>query len=290
MKIRKVTAAYFSPAGSTGDVTEMIASAIGKVYSVPVEIDDFTLPVSRETKRRYGPDELLVFGTPTYAGRVPNKILPFLRDSFLGNQTPAICCVTFGNRAFDSSLAELWTTVRNGGFLPFAGAACVSRHVFSDKIAPGRPDDRDRKILIDLAEKAAARLQEAGEARELSAPDSLAGKLRVGPYYIPLGTDGNPAKFLAAKPKTEEERCTRCGRCARVCPMGIIPEDDPVRAEGTCIKCQACVLACPEHAKYFDDPAFLSHVEMLERTYTRNAKTEVYIGTSDAGRKAGGAG
>ena len=37
---------------------------------------------------------------------------------------------------------------------------------------------------------------------------------------------------------------------------------------GVCIKCQACVRGCPEHAKYFDDAAFLSHVAMLEQNFT----------------------
>jgi ferredoxin/flavodoxin len=277
MEIRKVTAAYFSPAGTTGDVTEMIASVIGEAFSIPVEIDDFTLPSSRGVKRTYGPDELVVFGTPTYAGRVPNKIMPFIRESFSGDQTPAVCCVTFGNRAFDSSLAELWTIAQDGGFRPFAGAACVSRHVFSEKIAAGRPDDPDRQILIDLANNAVRRLQEAESPEELPVPDTFAGEINVGPYYIPRGADGAPAKFLKAKPKTDRKLCTRCGRCARACPMGIIPEKDPTAAEGACIKCQACVLVCPEHAKYFDDPAFLSHVEMLEKNFTRSARTEVFI-------------
>ena len=46
---------------------------------------------------------------------------------------------------------------------------------------------------------------------------------------------------------------------------------------GICIKCQACIKKCPTHAKYFDDPAFLSHVAMLEQNYTRRAETEVFV-------------
>ncbi len=277
MNIRKVTAAYFSPAGSTGDVTETVASVIGAAFSVPVELDDFTLPPSRETKRAFGADELVVFGAPTYAGRVPNRIMPFIRESFFGSGTPAVCCVTFGNRAYDSSLSELWTIARDGGFFPFAGAACVSRHVFSDKIAAGRPDDTDRQILIDFAEEAVRKLKEAGTAETIPVPDAFAGEISVGSYYVPKGADGAPAKFLKAQPKTDADRCTGCGRCARVCPTGIIPVDDPTVSDGVCIKCQACVLVCPERAKYFDDPAFLSHVKMLEENFTRRARTEVFI-------------
>ena len=48
--------------------------------------------------------------------------------------------------------------------------------------------------------------------------------------------------------------------------MGAIDPRDVFRVPGTCIKCQCCVRKCTRHAKYFDDPAFLSHVAMLEQT------------------------
>ena len=32
-----------------------------------------------------------------------------------------------------------------------------------------------------------------------------------------------------------------------------------------------------KQAKYFDDPAFLSHVEMLKRNYQRAAKNEIFV-------------
>ena len=44
-----------------------------------------------------------------------------------------------------------------------------------------------------------------------------------------------------------------------------------------CIKCQRCVRKCTKHAKYFDDPAFLSHVAMLEQNFTEPKENEVYL-------------
>ena len=37
------------------------------------------------------------------------------------------------------------------------------------------------------------------------------------------------------------------------------------------------VKKCPKQAKYFDDPAFLSHVEMLKRNYQRAVKNEIFV-------------
>jgi len=59
--------------------------------------------------------------------------------------------------------------------------------------------------------------------------------------------------------------------------MGSISREDPKEVPGICIKCQACVKKCPTNAKYFDDPAFLSHIAMLEQNYTRRAEAEIFI-------------
>ena len=99
----------------------------------------------------------------------------------------------------------------------------------------------------------------------------------TAPYYTPKGTDGQPAKFLKAKPLTDLSRCTNCGACARVCPMGAIDPKDVCSVPGTCIKCQACVRKCTRHAKYFEDAAFLSHVAMLEQNFTEPKKNEAFL-------------
>lgn len=43
--------------------------------------------------------------------------------------------------------------------------------------------------------------------------------------------------------RIDRRTCTRCGRCAEVCPMGVEPLRDPNAAE--CIRCGACRKNCP---------------------------------------------
>lgn len=273
MKIGKVRAVFFSPTGNAGRIVTKIAEEMARKLEVPWESCDFTLPGQREGGLRFAADELVVAGLPVYAGRIPNKILPFVQSALEGNGAPAVPVVTFGNRSYDNALIELRNVLEERGFHTVAGAAFVSAHAFSGVLAAGRPDREDLEAMERFAAAVADRIAGMEEIPERIA---VRGEEPVGAYYTPLGTDGKPAVFLKAKPKTREV-CTDCKLCARICPMGSISWEHPEEVPGICIKCQACVRGCPVHAKYFDDPAFLSHVAMLERNFARRAENDVFL-------------
>ena len=276
MEISGIKAVYFSAVGNTRKVVDAICITLSDELGVPVETVDFTLPDSRKSERTFGPEDLVIFGTPTYAGRVPNKVLPFVQTLFHGQNTPAVSVVTFGNRNFDSSLTELTEELGKNGFKVFGAGAFACRHVFSDIIADGRPDVRDMETLFVFARRIAELVDAVENADSLEVPKIRDGA-PVAPYYTPLGMDGQPAKFLKAKVVTDPTKCDRCGQCARVCPMGSISHENVQEVPGVCIKCHACVRKCPRGAKHFEDPAFLSHVEYLEKNYQRRAEPEIYI-------------
>ena len=66
-------------------------------------------------------------------------------------------------------------------------------------------------------------------------------------YLCPLGafySFFNGVSFYGIT--LEETRCTSCGRCAQVCPMGVDVRTSPNSAE--CIRCGKCSAACPTGA------------------------------------------
>ena len=66
-------------------------------------------------------------------------------------------------------------------------------------------------------------------------------------YLCPLGafySFFNGVSFYGIT--LEEARCTSCGRCAQVCPMGVDVRTSPNSAE--CIRCGKCSAACPTGA------------------------------------------
>lgn len=267
MVVNKIWAVYFSPTGSTRQITLTVAEQIGKSLQKEIREVQYTKWEQREKTFRFGRDELVIFGIPVYAGRVPNKILPDIEKGFQGDDTPLIPITVYGSRNFDDALIELKMVLEERGFHSVAAAAVASRHAFSDSLAAGRPDADDMQELYGFAMKAAGRMKKLESFPELV----VTGNDPVGNYYVPLKEDGTPAKFLKAKPVTDTDRCTSCGLCAEICPMNSIDDKD-YSVFGICIKCHACIRNCPAHAKSFTDEQFLSHVKMLEENYSRRAE------------------
>ena len=139
MKIEKVWALCFSPTGTTDKVVTTLAEELASKLTVPMERIGFTRPAERTVEHSFGAGDLVVVGSPTYAGKLPNKILPDFQSKLHGNGALAVAVVTFGNRSYDNSRAELCAVLESNGFHTAAAGAFVCRHAFTDELAYGRP-------------------------------------------------------------------------------------------------------------------------------------------------------
>ena len=274
MKINKVTGAFFSPTGNVEKTAVIIGRKAAEILGAEYAELNFGDPAVREKVYSFSEDELLVVGVPVYAGRVPNKILPFIQSGFKGKGTKCIPFVCFGNRSFDDGLSELVMEMRGNGFSVAGAAAVVSEHAFCPVLATGRPDEEDIAEIVRFTEAVAGDIADADVSEDpacnatVTNKDAIPGNTPPGPYYTPLKQDGTPAGFLKAKPQTDSEKCNNCMECVSKCPMGSIDPHDPRSVPGICIKCQACIHGCPEGARYFDDPDFISHREFLAENHT----------------------
>lgn len=138
MEMQRVWAVYFSGTGTTEKVVTRMAKIAAEDLGAEYKTFCFNLPKDREGELSFGPGDLVIFGTPVYAGRVPNLLLPYIRDKVKGNGALAVPVSLFGNRNFDDGLIELRNVLEADGFHTVAGGAFVGEHSFSRTLGAGR--------------------------------------------------------------------------------------------------------------------------------------------------------
>lgn len=266
MHIGRARRIYFSPTHTTRKVLEGISEGLQLETVAAV---DLTPPEMKEAPTAEISDELVLIGAPVYAGRIPAQAAERIRR-FEGAAAPAVVVVLYGNRAYEDALLELRDIAAAAGFRPIAAAAFIGEHSFADDALPvamGRPDASD-------LEKARA----FGESirSKLAAIDSLDA-------IETLPVPGNfPYKELRPKnpvsPVTDEALCTKCGRCAEVCPeAAIVVADTVVTEAAACIRCHACVKNCPSGARRMEDPRTREVARWLCENCAARKEPEVFI-------------
>lgn len=260
---------YFSPTGTTEKIVMELANTLAKKVNYGVLHYDFTLPSARTDYPDFKEGDIVVIGVPVYAGRVPNILLKYL-SGLKGYGAKAVAVVLYGNRDYDDALLELKDMLTSSGFDVIGAAAFIGEHSFSYKLAKNRPDKNDLEIAADFAERILHNI------RKENLQIIVKGNPRYNNYYKPLDTEGNPVDIRKVIPKTMDT-CIDCKICARVCPMGSIPEDNVKILTGICIKCGACIKKCPVHAKYFDDEDYLRHKRELEEEFQDRKEPEMFV-------------
>ncbi len=92
-------------------------------------------------------------------------------------------------------------------------------------------------------------------------------------------------------PRTDEELCSKCGKCAEVCPTAavtlkkVVSNPSPMAAlstllvstdEDACIWCCACVRSCPNGARV-RRPRMLETTEWLNTNCSERKEPETYL-------------
>ena len=275
MRPRNVWAVYFSATGTTEKTVKTIACAAAQVLDAPWQSVSFTLPQERQEKLQFSVGDLVILGVPVYAGRVPNVLLPFLKEKVIGNGAMAVPVVLYGNRNYDDALMELRNILQTNHFSCVAAAAFVGEHSFSTVLAAGRPDGEDCALMEGFGEAVGRKVRRL----EFTPEETVAvrGEDPIRPYYKPRDREGNFINILKVKPVTDMDKCSGCGLCAVKCPMGSISADNVAEVAGICIKCCACVKGCPGGAKYFTDEGYLYHQHELEEMYARRGEVEMFL-------------
>lgn len=246
MDIDKITVLCFSPTGGTKKYLINIAQRLCSEY----QFIDLTKPSERCKSYEFGEKDLVIFGAPVYAGRLP-IIEGGIFDKIKGKNTPAIFNVSYGNRDFDDALLEEKNICEQNGFVGIAAAAWIAPHTFSEKIASGRPDSKDMRFIDDFAE---------GIKKVLKKDIS-----KISELYVLGNSNYKAVKPMPFSPKGSK-KCSKCNVCVEVCPVGAISKEKTYITDSKkCIACFACVKNCPDKVRNISNPLFNAVINKLEK-------------------------
>ncbi len=176
-----------------------------------------------------------------YRGRVPALIHGWLR-AIQGQNTPAVCVVVYGNRAYENALLELTDFAAQSGCIPLAGAAYIGEHCFSHASAPvaqGRPDADDTAHAQDFGRKIREKLRSIDDVSR--APRVAVPRTR---------SYGGVTELWSLDFSAVDHSCVQYGSCAKLCPVSAIAANDSsLIDQEKCITCCACVKGCPNNAR-----------------------------------------
>ena len=155
---KKITAAYFSPTGTSKRIARAIAGAMAAALNM--ETADFPLTLPSDRKKPlpdFGGGGALVLALPVYAGRVPAIAEPIIQK-LSGRGAPVVAAAVYGNRDYDDALLEMSDILSARGFQVAAAGAFIGEHSLSKKVGGGRPDAGDLKAAENFGKAAAEKI------------------------------------------------------------------------------------------------------------------------------------
>lgn len=239
MELKRVITAFFSPTGGTKKVAMALQDGfLDGIDSLNPDVMSYNCltPLQRTQKTPvFDEHDLLVFCYPVFSGRLP---LP-LQDwpEIKGNGASAVVVSVYGNRAIDDAGRETMAMLEDHGFKVIGHIEALAEHSMDRSIGAGRPNDEDKAKLYEIAQEllkvCAHSFETQTEIPQLSFDRTTPLKPMNKPVCVPEPQDA--------------DQCEQCGRCALLCPMGIIdattlrvmPEN-----QDKCIGCRACIMSC----------------------------------------------
>lgn len=260
MNINKTNCVYFSPTGTTKDISKRIALKFEN-FNLAIDITDYK---ERHIKKSFDYDDFVVFAAPVYGGRIPKTAIERF-ENISGNNTLAVCIAVYGGREYEDALLELKNTVEKNGFIVIGAGAFVARHSIVNDIAKERPDKLDLDYIDEFSEKIKNKIKDIKNIDDIKN------------LYVRGNEKYRTYNGVPLKPETNKN-CVKCGLCISKCPVNaIIMENKAKTQTDKCISCMRCINICVSNARNISSLKLFAISAKLKKICPKRAENDIFI-------------
>lgn len=254
MKKKKVFIVYFSPAGSTRHVTEVIEKqflALGaevSSFDLAERSNNAAITISQEMEASNGKSCLFI-GSPVYVSHAVPLVMKCIAGLKENSGAFAVPFVTWGGACSGISLYEMGKELISKKFTLLGAAKILAVHSLmwklEDPLGKGHPDADDDRIVKELVNYVNQQLHvDNPKGIKLSDMAYQTKENHKEMEKISLQT----AKAHMPQRSIDTELCNQCQICSEVCPTDSIAFTPYPEFDDGCVFCFNCMKQCPEKA------------------------------------------
>jgi ferredoxin/flavodoxin len=282
MKKKKVFIVYFSPAGSTRHVAEVIEK---QFLALGVEVSSFDLAecnsdigmtISQQMKDSECKSCLFI-GSPVYVSHA----VPLVMECIAGlKENPgafAVPFVTWGGACSGMSLYEMGKELLKKG-LPILGAAKIlAVHSLmwplENALGKGHPDAGDDHMVEELVNHVNQILHE-DHPKGIKLSD-LAYQTKENHAEMEK-VSLQAAKAHMPERTVDTELCNQCQVCSEVCPVDAVTFKPYPEFGDSCVFCFNCMKECPEQAINADLSEIWQRIKDRAAFFSERPYTQIF--------------
>ena len=272
---------YSSPAGTTRHVAEVIksmlndAGCLSEIFDLGEKEDCLGF---ESAQKSFASGDCLWIGSPVYTYHALPGVMDFISKLPSDRGGVAVPFVTWGEVSSGLALYEMGQQLENKGYRIAGAAKIAALHSLlwqvGNPLGHGRPDRIDDVLIRDLVKKVQGKIN-SGKFDACSVEDL---NYQPGPAQkIMQEMCLEKAKPMFPKIEADNDLCSKCGECEKVCPVHAITCSPYPQIGDKCIFCFNCVRLCEEQAFKIDLSPFGERLRSMAAENNEHPLSKIFV-------------